>query len=87
MQVGDTVRIVTTDGSKQRFKGTGLTADGLVGADTAITYGRIVTIEREDTAKNRERLKMAGAAILFAGAVVIAAAATVTGGGAAFPAP
>lgn len=78
IQVGDSVRIVTTDGENHKFKVSAVTAEHIAGKDIEISIADILAVEtREFSGGKTAALAVGSAALLYAIAAAVATAVVV----------
>ncbi len=75
IEVGDSVKIVTSDGASHKFKVSAVTADHIAGKDIEVPIGDIIAIEtREFSGGKTTALTAGGLALVYVIAGLVAAA-------------
>jgi len=76
IEVGDSVKIVTTDGETHKFKVSAITADGIAGKGIEIPIADIVAVETREFSGGKTTALAVGSGVLLY--VIAAAVATAT---------
>ena len=76
VKVGETIRVVTTDGRDVQFKVTGITADTIVGENHHILLSDITTLERRRISPGKTMSLIGGILTALLAGILLYSAAT-----------